>query len=368
MAIINKIVRDSTETFFSGGVGSIVPMRFGKQSQRSGADTRWLDLWHAERNKLWEKIRRFDAKDCAETFRLGDRLGAPWETGEVNWSPVSREQIMHRSNEHSKGTDESDIIDCFDAYTAQYEYDGNRERFLVSWADFHEKHRRYTTYGGTWKGYFNAVKYLRKKDRLNLETLYLYARECKPDGGSTGNGFYALVLPVYAYALIVEEDPHELVRDVVTLTHAHPTAISCALFLTHLFDIVRGVIDESSIFDCSLTIERYYGRDSATTFDDPHNWQRTPEEFARVFPDNILCCNTLAHALFAIHSAEDEQDLVSKVVGLSGDVDSVLGLALMLYRMFYTASRREIAFARGQLTNLETSELYDFDWWRGWYF
>ena len=60
-----------------------------------------------------------------------------------------------------------------------------------------------------------------------------------------------------------------------------------------------------------------------------------PEVFAQKYPNNVICCYTVTHALYGVFNARSGLGMITDVVSMGGDVDSVLALAMMLFRLFY---------------------------------
>jgi hypothetical protein len=256
-----------------------------------------------------------------DAYRRGDRLGAPWESNSSHWSPVSYEQILARENRYPRGTDESDIVDCFESFVSGYEYDGDIDRLLVSWARFHDKHRRVTSYGGTHKNFFRVVRALDKAGNLTTKRLFELSAESKP-GGSLGNGCLALALSVYAYSKVIAHDSKELVQLFFKLSHAHEGALGCARYLCDLFEAVEGGFDPLKVQpDCGVVNKFLANRE----------WELPPEGFAKKYPHNVLCCITVIHVLYGVLNATSEVDLIERVVSMGGDSDSCLSLSLLLW-------------------------------------
>lgn len=321
---------------------------------------------------LWTELQKLRVDEGLEAYRLGDSLGAAWEGQRPGWQQTSYEKIMDRSGMYPRGTDESDTVDCFLAFDANYEFDGNLEALLVNWARWHAQHHGATRYGNTWKDYFRTVKSLDKSGQLTSERLRQIALD-RNHGGSAGNGCLALALPVYAYAKKINLRPTpwdgwvykgtfgngksckpvdrvgwvttrtELVEAFVALSHASPEALASVRFICFLFDLVhrvheRNVCIDSKVSDCDDLVFYYDQTDEPA-------WQLSPTEFCSLFPQNVLCGGALVHALYALHTAADEKDLICRVVSMRGDVDSVLALALMLWRLFFPVSKNEVAYA-----------------------
>jgi hypothetical protein len=259
-----------------------------------------------------------------EAYCRGDRLGAPWESNSAHWSPVSYEQILARENRYPRGTDESDIVDCFERFVSGYEYDGDVNWLLVSWARFHEKNRRVTTYGGTHKNFFRVVRALDKAGNLKTERLFELSAESKP-GGSLGNGCLALALSVYAYSKVIGHDRKELVQLFFKLSHAHEGALGCGRYLCNLFEAVEGGFELLKVqSDCGPVSKFLANRE----------WEMPPEEFAKKYPHNVLCCITVVHALYGVLNASSEVDLIVRTISMGGDCDSVMAMSMMLWEIF----------------------------------
>ncbi len=265
-----------------------------------------------------------DIEAALTAYRKGDRLGAPWEGGPAHWSPVSYEKILARKNQYPLGTDEADTVDCFEKFLTLHGYDENLDNLLVAWARFHERNRRTTCYGETWKDYFATVRGLDKSRMLTTGRLFTLSAERKP-GGSLGNGCLALGLPAYAYAKKLGLQSKEVMQSFFRLSHSHEGALGCARFLCDLFDAVEAGRKITALdADCQ----------PVKTFLTDKEWQLKPEVFARKYPHNVLCCYTVIHALYGVLNASSEEELIVWVVSMNGDVDSVLSLAMLLFSLF----------------------------------
>lgn len=337
MAVIS-VERNSKRKFFGGGKGSLIPYRprTEQTSPQNSASPYTLspEIEKALDDLVMEEFKNalpasnpegeympFDVKKALHAYRRGDRLGAPWESGSAHWSPVTFDQIIARGNQYPKGTDESDIVDCFEKFVSGYEYDGNIDNLLVSWARFHERNRRAARYGGTHKHFFTLVRALDKAGTLTAERLFALSAESKP-GGSLGNGCLALALPVYAFSKEIGHDSKELVQLFFRLSHAHEGALGCARYLCDLFAALELKYEPLSVkADCG-PVNRFLLNEE---------WKLPPEEFANRYPNNVLCCITVMHALYGVLNASSEEDLITGVVSMGGDCDGILALSLLMF-------------------------------------
>jgi hypothetical protein len=290
-----------------------------------------LEQWRGGPVEEWEERLCRMSSDKAnipsalEAYCLGDRLGAPWESNTAHWSPVEYLTIVKRSNAYPMGTDEADTVRCFQSFTDSYDFDDDIEKLLVCWARFHTKQRRATSYGGTWRDYFATVEALDKKGNLTADRLFVLADDRKP-GGSAGNGCLALTLPVYDYAQKIGLPPVRLVQSFFRISHSSEHALGCAEFLCSLFDVLLYPKNEK-IVTASCKPIRWFFADK--------EWEMPPEVFAQKYPNNLLCCYTVTHALYAAFRTRGNIWMIRDVVSMGGDVDSVLALAMMLFRLFY---------------------------------
>ncbi len=236
-------------------------------------------------------------------YLLGDRLGAPWETGDVLLTNRSLEVIQARGSEYPNGTDESDIVRCFLSFVQNYRYEG-REKLLLDWCVYHQRHHRASGYGRTYRDHFGLVKQLIKERQLNLDTIFRISAE----RNSFGNGCLALVYPVACYAASIGENPTELAQDFTRLTHAQPRAVNA------VNDLLRIILNPKE----TLLVAREIGIEGISR-----------EELIKVYPSNVPADWTLAYALYAaLHG--NREDVILTAVNMNGDVDSVLAVALML--------------------------------------
>jgi ADP-ribosylglycohydrolase len=290
-----------------------------------------LEQWRGGPVAAWEawlcraQTGKAEIAVALEAYCLGDRLGAPWESGSAHWAPVAYIKIVQRANNHPKGTDEADTVRCFERFVAGYNFDGDTESLLVCWARFHSKHYRPTSYGGTWRNYFATVKALDKKGNLGVDRLYTLAADCLP-GGSAGNGCLALALPVYAYAKRIGLEPVTLMQAFFRISHSSAHALGCAAFLCSLFEALLDPDNDHQLAASCAPIRQFFAQ---------QQWRMAPEAFARHYPNNMLCCYTVVHALYANFNAGSGLEMITAVVSMGGDVDSVLALAMLLFQLFY---------------------------------
>lgn len=245
-------------------------------------------------------------------YLLGDRLGAPWETGDVLLTNRSMEEIQASGNEYPNGTDESDIVRCFLSFADGYLYE-SRDKLLLDWCVYHQRHHRASGYGRTYRDHFALVKHLIKGQRLSLQTVFQMSAE----RNSFGNGCLALVYPVACYAASIGEDPTELAQNFTRLTHAHSRALNAVNILLRIIlnpQVATLVAREIGVEVISL------------------------EELITAYPSNVPADWTLAYALFAARRGSHE-DVILTVVNMGGDVDSVLALALLLCEFISTVER-----------------------------
>lgn len=398
----NVFTRYPDGRIFLPGVGMCDPIPRGEEAAEAFRQ-RYEDPEEQKRRDILWQLRSFRVAEGLDAYRLGDRLGAPWEGSGPVWTPTTYEEIAKRANESPQGTDESDIVDCFLAFTEQYRFNGNLDDLLVSWVRFHAGHHRATSYGRTWKDYFRTVRYLDRKGELTVETLYTLARD-RNRQGSAGNGCLALALPVYDYAAKLElrptswdgwvyrgrttggryieavdqigwvKDRTDLVLAFCRLSHAGAEALAGMRFLCFLFDSIRGIEAGEAEIDphiqgCRPLLDYYWRtttRSGSTR--QPAGWTLGPEDFARAFPCNVLVGGTVVHALYALHTADDEEDLVRKVISMRGDTDSVLALALMLWRLIFPVSKSEVALYVTSSNNGPGAQWERPGHWRNLYF
>lgn len=239
-------------------------------------------------------------------YQLGDRLGAPWESGDVLLTNRSMEEIQARENEYPNGTDESDIVRCFLSFADSYRYEG-RDKLLLDWCAYHQRHHRASGYGRTYRDHFALVKHLIQKGQLNLDIIFQVSAE----RNSFGNGCLALVYPVACYAASIGEDPKELAQNFTRLTHANSRAVNAVNILLR---IILNPQEAPQIAQeiCVDGISR--------------------EELIVACPSNVPADWTFAYALFAALQGSRE-GVILTAVNMGGDVDSVLALASMIRKI-----------------------------------
>ncbi|WP_191965657.1 ADP-ribosylglycohydrolase family protein, partial [Oryzomonas sagensis] len=59
----------------------------------------------------------------------------------------------------------------------------------------------------------------------------------------------------------------------------------------------------------------------------------TPEQFIEKYPNNVMVLDTLRYALYCVHKAYNRESLITYCVNFSGDVDSTLSVAMMLFEL-----------------------------------
>ena len=158
-----------------------------------------------------------------------------------------------------------------------------------------------------YKDHFNLVAYIRKHNEKypNLGSKINKLAEIAKDADSFGNGSLALVYPAYYYAAVVGEKPREFVRHITGFTHANE-------------DATRAV---------NLLVDIIEGKDIAPP----------SEEYIREHccGEHATAYNTLLTALF-IADAGTETEVIRRGVWVSGDTDSTLATAMLLWTMKLT--------------------------------
>lgn len=251
-----------------------------------------------------EQMTGFDP-DCIEAYKRGDRVGLVFESGTM-FQPID-EQRLEMALRSGQGSDESSIVDCFLRFADRYRYT-TREQFVWDWVDFHEQNHG-TGYGRTYRDHFNLVAYIRKHQEKYPDLLSRLHKleEIAMDADSYGNGSLALVYPAYYYAAVIGEEPTEFVRYLTSFTHAHADAMQAVTLLCSFIDDPR-LIAEHHVPDMD-EIKRLY----------------------KIMP-KATAYNTLLTALF-IADAGTEMEVVRRGVWVSGDTDSNLAMAMLLWTL-----------------------------------
>lgn len=281
------------------------------------------------RESNWHK-HRYLYRKAMRLFEKGDMIGSEFETGAVGYSPIGYAKIMERCKRGGLPTDETDIVKCFDSFIRDYR-DKGIVNLLLDWVVYHSKHRAHAKYGRTYMEHFQTVGTLKAKETLTLERLY----ELSKDKNSFGNACLALVYPVYHLSdrmNLGRDDRHLLIEGVCKLTHAHSQAIGA---VTLLFAVIDIAISGGNIFDMEeyKDYKKYLPeelRGSVAAFltadIDLH-----PEDFVKKHPNNVIALNTLFYALYAVKQAGTIREVVTNVISLHGDADSVAASAMMIW-------------------------------------
>lgn len=232
----------------------------------------------------------------------GDRLGAPFE-GQEGPTAYDHRDVLKRAGMYPDGTDESDTVRLFIRFANGYRWAGDDQEFAVAWCDFHERHRAATSYGRTWRDHFTLVAWLRKQGCLNYQSLARVALDREGGTGSAGNGALALAYPACLFAREVGADPQRLAETLTLASHAHPKAVESMRLLVAFFCGRRSL--------ASLQIDPGVGSGNLHRY-------------------SVLAPCTL---LMAARCAElaSKEEVVAQAVANGGDVDSILGLALLLW-------------------------------------
>ncbi len=240
-------------------------------------------------------------------FCRGDRLGAPWESNGTNLRTVSIEDIRARARTYPQGTDESDIVRCWLLFLTGFS-GLPVDDLCLAWCDFHTREHRPTTYGRTWRDHFATIAHLRRHGDFTLEKVL----SISADRNSFGNGLLSLVYPVFRFARARGDDSATMVEAFGRLTHDHPTARGAA---RALHDLLADLV---------------VGRDPLA-----HEPDRTlsPAEFVARYPSNVPAAMLLRHARYHAARATTEDELLCACIGMGGDVDSVLAIALLLFTL-----------------------------------
>lgn len=257
--------------------------------------------------------------EAIELFKLGDRIGAPYESGclNISFKRIPIEEIRLGYQRSGRGTDESDTVDCFLRFTEGYHHFESPEKFIMDWFVFHSKHRAASGYGRTYKDHFRTVLTLNAKGKLTLSELLVISE----DRNSYGNGCLFLVYPLYRYFTELGMAPEEKamwVCEIGRLSHAHPIAV----------DAVRLLHDIVDRRDLLASCRPPYIEEFLTT-----NIDLLPDDFMKVYPDNVRAPHTLFYALYCVRHAESLNEVAVKVIGFGGDTDSVCALAFMIYNL-----------------------------------
>jgi len=226
--------------------------------------------------------------DLFELAKEGDRIGKFFE-GKPMRTPYDKD-LLDRALLNNRGTDESDLLDCWVKFIGS--------GWLVTPVDWAEYYTMYSNpscgYGKAMPDFFRLVKYLRQNGGVTYGKLV----EISVDRNSFGNLCLQMVLPVVAYAKELGVDPYEAVGIYTVMTHAHPIAQRACAELARLF--LEG-----------------------------------PQSMLPVLPEKSRtghadAMHTLGLAWWCAQSDTKEQ-VIEVALYESGDADSVLALALLLW-------------------------------------
>jgi ADP-ribosylglycohydrolase len=244
-----------------------------------------------------------------DAYRIGDGLGATEEGLKSDFSAKKMIALLNDTakTELMKGTDESDILRCWQDFTHgnySFHQNGSHEQvqdYVCEWMAYHQKNSRVTTYGRTWQDVFTLVKYLRAAGhRLDHEELVVLSK----DRDSMGNGCLGMIFPMW----VVWSSVHTVapwksyVQSFIEPTHAHNNALGSCYMLWSFFAnsadwrALRGV----------------------------ENFNPTPEA-------TCLAHGCLRAAMLCAKGAKNFEQVVRRASKLGGDVDSYLSLAFLMH-------------------------------------
>ena len=233
-------------------------------------------------------------------YFAGDRLGAPFESAGNH--PIPMAEMLSCGKRFPYGTDESDLVRNFVRFTQQYRWIGCSQHFAVEWAKFITANHRHTYYGKTWRALFSLVRFLRKNRKdITFDRLSRIAT----DMNSCGNGILALAYPAWRYANAVGADPFHLVRDLGSVSHPHELVRMCMGSLIWHF-LTNG--KTRPLAELIL-----------------------PEVCEPDYPGMTHLAPGCIWAAFECASGKSVSDVIRKACQISGDVDSYLSLALLLW-------------------------------------
>jgi ADP-ribosylglycohydrolase len=239
-------------------------------------------------------------KFVLDLYRHGDRIGSCFE-GQSTWRVATEEQIQ-KAMKSIQGSDESSIVDCFLAYSGRILWYGNMNDWLWGWLSYHQDHH-YSGYGSTYRDHFALVQYLVQEKMPVVEKIEKVQFMAAEDN-SFGNACLALVYPLYQYARenISECSAREVVLLFTRCTHTHEDAIKA---VNLLMDIIDG--------KAYVPPTEEYLRENRCA--------ELPTAF-----------NTLLTAMY-IADVETEDEVIRRGIYVSGDTDSTLATAMMLWAM-----------------------------------
>jgi ADP-ribosylglycohydrolase len=271
-------------------------------------------------------------KSAITAYLWGDYIGSSLETNSICYRSVAGNHVLERIRGRCHSTDETDLVQNFHRFITEYGSLQDKADFLLNWCCFITDHHGIARYGKSFPDFFRLVKHLRKTNQLDLNTIYQISK----DRNSFGNGCLPLVYPLFHYLTknnLSLADRFQLIIHFTRLTHYHQSSVSAVAWLFCFLDIA---LKGSNPFDFR-SYQHYMTLISSLKLD-AEKWQiflsnelhLSPPAFIDRHKNNVVAIETLSYALYCVKSSADLLDMIGRVAGFGGDVDSVLSLGMMV--------------------------------------
>lgn len=227
-----------------------------------------------------------------DMYYLGDSIGAMAEGGAGGSCSLERAMTGLRAFLH--GTDESDTVHLFQAFSLYYHPGMKSQTDILTWHCYHTERHRLSSYGKTWRDHFATVKAMDKKSELSILGLLAISA----DRNSFGNGLLALVFPVMMHN--VKRDIYQIL---FSTTH-YQAAPTCGLMVEALRNRDLKMIEE--------IIEPV-----------AHVWRDSPG----MTPHYLYCIA----AAYEVAKQPTIKEAIEFALAFGGDVDSYLSFGLLMW-------------------------------------
>lgn len=226
--------------------------------------------------------------------------------------------------------------------------------------------------------YVNEEKYKQWKKDTGDTNLKIKTSQKFPNGqddiNSNGNGSLMRILPVSLFCYFknfTEQETFEIIKDVSSITHAHPISIlGCYIYTQIIFSILEGKNKDDIIKSlCSISV--------------PDDYKQWLDEYKDVLSGKIVNKKddeldstgyvkySLEVALWGFYNSCSEEDCIFKIIGLGNDTDtnaaigaSLSGLYRGLRKSFVSDSWIDKITKKSEIINLinkYTNDLFNKD-------
>lgn len=157
---------------------------------------------------------------------------------------------------------------------------------------------------------------------------------------SNGNGSLMRILPISLYCYfnkIRDVDCFKLIKDVSSLTHAHPISVlGCYIYTTIVFDILDG-LQKNEI------MENLKHADSKIP-DEYRRWLKEYDFNDDYFISNGYVADSLKIAVYGFNNSENIKDCIYKIAKFGGDTDTNCAIGSSLAGLYYGLRGETIEF------------------------